>query len=173
MPPNSGVRQRNNLNDIKSLRAQYRQALPSLTELFPDWSHNDLLFVMDECQGDLDLAITRISEGHANQWGQVKSKKPKPKPASAQSNHKKSNQKASSSTTATPTSPSTAHASTDDKGKKKPPLSMPMRSLLTIIDIVALARGNRGKSKGSGKHRMSSIERAAMHKQLIMIASHR
>ncbi|CAO3644286.1 unnamed protein product [Mucor fragilis] len=130
MPPNSGVRQRNNPNDIKTLRAQYRQALPSLTELFPDWSHNDLLFVMDECQGDLDLAITRISEGHANQWGQVKSKKPKPKPA--QLNHKKSNQKSSSSNTTAPTSPSTANPSADGK-----------------------ARGNNGKSKGNGKHHKS------------------
>ena len=95
MPPNSGARQRNNLNDIKSLRAQYRQSLPSLTELFPEWSHNDLLFVMDECQGDLDLAITRISEGYANQWGQVKSKKPKLKPTI----HKKANHKLSTTTT--------------------------------------------------------------------------
>lgn len=129
MPPNSGVRQRNNPNDIKTLRAQYRQALPSLTELFPDWSHNDLLFVMDECQGDLDLAITRISEGHANQWGQVKSKKPKPKPA--QLNHKKSNQKSSSSNTTAPTSPSTANPSADGKGNGT--LSIQMNSLLIII----------------------------------------
>ncbi|KAK4510477.1 uncharacterized protein ATC70_004907 [Mucor velutinosus] len=129
MPPNSGVRQRNSLNDIKSLRAQYRQALPSLTELFPDWSHNDLLFVMDECQGDLDLAITRISEGHANQWGQVKSKKPKPKPSSAQLNHKKSNHKSSSNNT-TPTS--TANALADGK-----------------------ALGNNSKSKNNGKHHKS------------------
>ncbi|CAO0794759.1 unnamed protein product [Mucor circinelloides] len=132
MPPNSGTRQRNNLNDIKSLRAQYRQALPSLTELFPEWSHNDLLFVMDECQGDLDLAITRISEGHANQWGQVKSKKPKPKPTPAQSNHKKSNQK--SSTTISPASPSSTNAYAEGK---------------------APARGNNGKSKINGKHNKS------------------
>ncbi|KAG2236808.1 hypothetical protein INT48_006992 [Thamnidium elegans] len=80
MPPHSGPpRKNNNKNDIKSLRQLYRSSLPSLTELFPNWSQDDLLFVMDECQGELDLAIIRISEGHANQWGQVKSKKPKVK----------------------------------------------------------------------------------------------
>lgn len=169
MPPNSGTRQRNNLNDIKSLRAQYRQALPSLNELFPEWSHNDLLFVMDECQGDLDLAITRISEGHANQWGQVKSKKPKPKPTPAQSNHKKSNQK--SSTTISPASPSSTNAYAEGKGNK--PLSISINSLLTIIDVIAPARGNNGKSKINGKHSMSIIKHEAMHKQLITSVSYR
>lgn len=53
----------NNTNDLRSLKNNYKTSLPSLTELFPDWSQEDLLFVMDECQGDLDLAITRISEG--------------------------------------------------------------------------------------------------------------
>lgn len=84
-------------NNLKSLGHLYKTSLPSLTELFPDWSQDDLLFVMDECQGDLHVAITRISEGiiyhpllfqnnilqhylgNANQWGQVKSKKPKVK----------------------------------------------------------------------------------------------
>jgi hypothetical protein len=63
-------------NDLRSLKHQQRSSsLNSLTELFPAWKEDDLLTVMDECQGDLDLAITRISEGHANQWGQVKSKR--------------------------------------------------------------------------------------------------
>ena len=65
MPPGPSQRKQStkNTNDIKTLRNQHRGALPSLTELFPDWSQDDLLFVMDECGGDLDLAITRISEG--------------------------------------------------------------------------------------------------------------
>jgi hypothetical protein len=78
MPPNSGTatkrsnqqqqqqQNKNHNNDLKSLRAQFRQSLSSLTELFPEWSQDDLLFVMDECQGDLDLAITRITEGLLN-----------------------------------------------------------------------------------------------------------
>lgn len=65
-------------NDFKTLKLRYKQYLSSLVELFPNWSQEDLLFVMDECQGDFDLAINRISEGHASQWGQVKTKKTKP-----------------------------------------------------------------------------------------------
>jgi hypothetical protein len=60
---NNNKNKNNSANDLRSLRSNYRTSLPSLTELFPDWSQDDLLFVMDECQGDLDLAITRISEG--------------------------------------------------------------------------------------------------------------
>ncbi|KAI7873474.1 uncharacterized protein EV154DRAFT_528109 [Mucor mucedo] len=56
-PPAQG--KRNN----KSLSYLYKSSLPSLTELFPDWSQEDLIFVMDECQGDLHVAIARISEG--------------------------------------------------------------------------------------------------------------
>ncbi|KAG0756133.1 hypothetical protein G6F24_011363 [Rhizopus arrhizus] len=65
-------------NDFKTLKLRYKQYLSSLVELFPNWSQEDLLFVMDECQGDFDLAINRISEGYASQWGQVKTKKTKP-----------------------------------------------------------------------------------------------
>ena len=35
----------------------------SLKELFPDWADQDLRYVLDEAHGDIDLAITRISEG--------------------------------------------------------------------------------------------------------------
>lgn len=68
MPPGPSPRRtpnNKNTNDLKTLRNQYRASIPSLTELFPDYSQDDLLFVMDECQGDLDLAITRISEGNS------------------------------------------------------------------------------------------------------------
>ncbi|KAI7906016.1 uncharacterized protein BX663DRAFT_498517 [Cokeromyces recurvatus] len=83
----------NNNNDLKSLRNQFKKAILPLKELFPEWSQDDLLFVMDECQGDLDLAITRITEGYANQWGQVKSKKPKPQSQPQPPNKKMNNNK--------------------------------------------------------------------------------
>ncbi|CEP07683.1 hypothetical protein [Parasitella parasitica] len=139
MPPNSGVRQRNNTNDIKSLRAKYKQALPSLTELFPEWSHNDLLFAMDECRGDLELAIARISEGHANQWGQVKSKKSKPKPAT-QPNPKRTNHKS------TPTASTAAAAAA-------------VPTLASANDAVA-----EGKDK-SRKHKKDKTQKATAEKE--------
>ncbi|SAM03958.1 hypothetical protein [Absidia glauca] len=67
-------------NDFKSLKALYRQQLPTLRELFPGWSQEDLVATMHEANGDLELTIGRIMEGHANQWDQVKVKKSKPPP---------------------------------------------------------------------------------------------
>ncbi|KAI8993747.1 hypothetical protein BDB01DRAFT_894358 [Pilobolus umbonatus] len=94
MSPNTASRRNNQQgktkNDVKSLKALYYPYLSTLLELFPDWSIEDLLFVMDECKGDLDMAINRISEGHASQWGQVKSKKSRVIP---QNQYKKSHNK--------------------------------------------------------------------------------
>ncbi|GAN05882.1 hypothetical protein MAM1_0104c05358 [Mucor ambiguus] len=64
-------------NDLKKLKSKYSAKLPTLKVLFSDWSDDDLLFVLEEANGDLDLTIDRISEGHANQWGEVKTKKSK------------------------------------------------------------------------------------------------
>lgn len=83
-------------NDLKKLKSKHSAKLPTLKVLFSEWSDDDLLFVLEEANGDLDLAIDRISEGktkqninpekafvktsfigHANQWGEVKTKKSK------------------------------------------------------------------------------------------------
>lgn len=39
------------------------QQLSSLKVLFPDWTEEDLLFTLQDANGDLDLAIDLISEG--------------------------------------------------------------------------------------------------------------
>ncbi|KAG2172667.1 hypothetical protein INT43_000014 [Umbelopsis isabellina] len=64
-------------NDLKKLRAQYGTQLSTLRELFSDWSDEDLLFALQEADGDVELTAVRISEGWANQWGEVKGKKSK------------------------------------------------------------------------------------------------
>ncbi|CAG8804714.1 10954_t:CDS:2, partial [Gigaspora margarita] len=61
----------------KHLKSQYKDELTKLQELFTDWTEADLLFALQEAQGDLELTITRISEGHASQWGEVRSRKSK------------------------------------------------------------------------------------------------
>ncbi|KAJ3284076.1 RNAPII degradation factor [Borealophlyctis nickersoniae] len=65
---------------LLKLKQQYPEELQSLKTLFGDWSDHDLLATLEEVRGDLDLAIGRISEGHAEQWGEVKSGKKKDKP---------------------------------------------------------------------------------------------
>lgn len=43
-------------------------SLIQLTEVFPSWSQDDLLAVLNEAGGDVYVAISRISEGHVSQW---------------------------------------------------------------------------------------------------------
>ena len=46
-----------------SLRESFRTQLKALKELFSDWKEDDFLAVLTELNGDLDLTISRISEG--------------------------------------------------------------------------------------------------------------
>ncbi|KAG1348753.1 hypothetical protein G6F62_003780 [Rhizopus arrhizus] len=57
-----------------------------LEELFADWSEEDLLFTLQDANGDLELAIDRISIGQVNQWDEVKTKKSKKEAASVNNN---------------------------------------------------------------------------------------
>lgn len=50
--------------DIKKLKQKYNVQLSSLKELFSEWTEEDLLFTLQDTDGDLDLAIDRISEGN-------------------------------------------------------------------------------------------------------------
>ncbi|KAI8338157.1 hypothetical protein BC941DRAFT_424741 [Chlamydoabsidia padenii] len=83
MPPRTGSSRRppQNINtannDFITLKILYRQQLPTLCELFPGWSQEDLVATIHEANGDLELTIGRIMEGHTNQWDQVKTKKSK------------------------------------------------------------------------------------------------
>ncbi|CCG82273.1 protein of unknown function [Taphrina deformans PYCC 5710] len=57
--------------------ASSSESLSILKELFPDWSTEDLTSCLEESRGELDTAITRISEGHATKFGEVTKKKEK------------------------------------------------------------------------------------------------
>ncbi|UZJ54178.1 hypothetical protein CBS101457_003498 [Exobasidium rhododendri] len=61
--------------EVRSLRAKYADKLSVLKELFTDWTDEDLLFALQEASGEMEVAIGRISEGHAEQFSSVKSKK--------------------------------------------------------------------------------------------------
>ena len=60
---------------VRALRAKYPSQLGMLSELFPDWSDEDLLMVIQESNGEVEVAVGRISDGHAKQFSSVKSKK--------------------------------------------------------------------------------------------------
>ena len=49
----------------KQLKQRYSKQLTQARELFPDWSDEDLLNALQEANGDVELAILRISEGQS------------------------------------------------------------------------------------------------------------
>lgn len=50
-------------SDFKKLKSKYASQLSTLKELFANWSDEDLLFAIQDADGDLELTIERISEG--------------------------------------------------------------------------------------------------------------
>ncbi|ORX93357.1 hypothetical protein K493DRAFT_223497 [Basidiobolus meristosporus CBS 931.73] len=76
-PPIRSKYNKDEPDEVKNLRKLYATQLSTLKELFTEWSEEDLLFAIQEASGDLEVAIDRISEGHASQWGEVKGKKTK------------------------------------------------------------------------------------------------
>ncbi|KAL9583301.1 MAG: hypothetical protein Q9212_002784 [Teloschistes hypoglaucus] len=79
MPP--AMEDTGELGDLKRL---YSTQLSTIKEMFPDWTDEDVVFALQETDGNLEATIDRISEGNVSQWGEVKKKtkersQPKPK----------------------------------------------------------------------------------------------
>lgn len=49
--------------DVGGLRKQYGDKTSIIREMFPDWSEVDVLFALQETNGDQEEAVTRIAEG--------------------------------------------------------------------------------------------------------------
>ncbi|KAL1968339.1 hypothetical protein VTN77DRAFT_1868 [Rasamsonia byssochlamydoides] len=60
--------------EIGQLKRKYATDVPKLKELFPDWTDEDLVFALEDANGDLESAIEHITEGNVSQWGEVKKK---------------------------------------------------------------------------------------------------
>jgi len=45
------------------MKKKYSDTLPPLKELFPDWKDEDLVFALEDSNGELEEAIERITEG--------------------------------------------------------------------------------------------------------------
>jgi hypothetical protein len=48
---------------LKAAKKQFNQPLSQLQAIFPEWKEDDLLSVLEEARGDVELAVARISEG--------------------------------------------------------------------------------------------------------------
>lgn len=88
--------------DFGELRKQYGDKTSVIREMFPDWSEVDVLFALQETNGDENEAVTRIAEGSISQWGEVS------KPKKTSRAKAKDQIPAPSSTDASSTAPRTA-----------------------------------------------------------------
>ncbi|KAG8765631.1 RNAPII degradation factor [Ceratobasidium sp. 428] len=64
-----------------SLAKKYVSQVSQLRELAPDWNDDDLLSVLQDTNGSVEVAFDRISQGLVQQWGAVSRKNKKPQPA--------------------------------------------------------------------------------------------
>ncbi|QRV85435.1 CUE domain protein [Ceratobasidium sp. AG-Ba] len=63
-----------------SLAKKYVSQVSQLKELFPGWDDDDLASLLQETHGSVEVAVDRISQGQATQWGAVNRKNKKPQP---------------------------------------------------------------------------------------------
>ena len=60
IPTDSSYEEGGELGDLKKM---YASKLSIIKEMFPDWTDEDLVFALQETNGDLEGTIDRISEG--------------------------------------------------------------------------------------------------------------
>ncbi len=49
--------------EVGQLKKQYASQLAMLKEMFPDWTTEDVLYALQENQGDLEATAAKITEG--------------------------------------------------------------------------------------------------------------
>jgi len=49
--------------EMGELRKMYSSSLSTVKEMFPNWTDEDIIYALQETQGDLQATIERISEG--------------------------------------------------------------------------------------------------------------
>lgn len=61
--------------ELGEMKKKYSSELGMLKDMFPDWTDVDLVFALDEADGDLPSTVDMITEGNVSQFAEVK--KPK------------------------------------------------------------------------------------------------
>ncbi|KAI9709766.1 MAG: hypothetical protein M1820_003169 [Bogoriella megaspora] len=60
--------------ELGEMKKQHAVQLSTLKELFPDWNDIDLVFALQETDGDVQTTIERITEGNVSQFSEVPKK---------------------------------------------------------------------------------------------------
>ena len=53
--------------EIGELKSKYRSLVPQVKEVFPDWTDEDVLYALQETDGDLQGTIERIASGERSE----------------------------------------------------------------------------------------------------------
>ncbi|KAI4087153.1 MAG: hypothetical protein Q9206_005679 [Seirophora lacunosa] len=69
--PNSSLEEEGELGELKKM---YSSKLSTIKEMFPGWTDEDIVFALQETDGNLEGTINRMSDGNISQWGEVKKK---------------------------------------------------------------------------------------------------
>ncbi|EHK99225.1 putative CUE domain-containing protein [Glarea lozoyensis 74030] len=57
--------------EVGQLKRQYGSKVTTIKEMFPDWTDEDVVFALQETDGDLETTVGRITDGTIAQWGEV------------------------------------------------------------------------------------------------------
>lgn len=61
--------------EIGQMKKKYQPELTMLKDMFPDWTDTDLVFALEEADGDVGATVDKITQGAVSQFAEVK--KPK------------------------------------------------------------------------------------------------
>lgn len=53
--------------EVGQLKKQYGSKVGTIKEMFPDWTDEDIVYALQETNGDLETAVERITDGKASQ----------------------------------------------------------------------------------------------------------
>ncbi|CZS90414.1 hypothetical protein WAI453_004186 [Rhynchosporium graminicola] len=57
--------------EVGQLKRKYGSKVTTIQEMFPDWTDEDVVFALQETDGDLETTVDRITDGTITQWGEV------------------------------------------------------------------------------------------------------
>ncbi|KUJ07985.1 uncharacterized protein LY89DRAFT_742281 [Mollisia scopiformis] len=58
-------------SEVGQLKKKYGTKVSTIKEMFPDWTDEDVVFALQETDGDLETTVDRITDGTISQWGEV------------------------------------------------------------------------------------------------------
>ncbi|KAH6719107.1 hypothetical protein BKA61DRAFT_270576 [Leptodontidium sp. MPI-SDFR-AT-0119] len=57
--------------EVGQLKKKFGSKVTTIKEMFPDWTDEDVVFALQETDGDLETTVDRITDGTITQWGEV------------------------------------------------------------------------------------------------------